>query len=52
MAQVTLKNVYKKFGDVSVVKDVTLTVPDKSFFCRGRPVRLRQIDDAAHGRRT
>ncbi len=32
MAQVTLKNVFKKFGDVSVVKDVSLTVPDKSFF--------------------
>jgi multiple sugar transport system ATP-binding protein len=32
MAQVTLRNVSKKFGDVSVVKDVTLTVPDKSFF--------------------
>jgi multiple sugar transport system ATP-binding protein len=32
MAQVTLKNVFKKFGDVGVVKDVTLTVPDKAFF--------------------
>jgi multiple sugar transport system ATP-binding protein len=32
MAQVTLKNVFKKFGDVAVVKDVTLTIPDKSFF--------------------
>jgi len=32
MAQVTLKNVFKQFGDVTAVKDVSLTVPDKSFF--------------------
>src|SRR5690348_9744516 len=32
MAQVTLKNVWKRFGDLSVVKGVSLTVPDKSFF--------------------
>lgn len=32
MAQVTLKNVTKRFGDVSAVKEVNLIVPDKSFF--------------------
>jgi multiple sugar transport system ATP-binding protein len=32
MAQVTLKNVWKKYGDVSVVKGVSLVIPDKSFY--------------------
>jgi len=32
MAQVTLKNVWKKYGDVAVVKGVSLVIPDKSFY--------------------
>lgn len=32
MAQVTLKNIWKKYGDVNAVKDVNLTIPDRSFF--------------------
>lgn len=49
MAQVTLKNVWKKYGDVAVVKDVSLTVPDKSFFVMvgpsgcGKSTTLRMI---------
>ena len=30
MAQVTLKNIWKRYGDVAVVKDVSLVIPDKS----------------------
>src|SRR4051812_16595653 len=49
MAQVTLKNVWKKFGDVAVVKDVSLVIPDKSFFVLvgpsgcGKSTTLRMI---------
>jgi ABC-type sugar transport system ATPase subunit len=32
MAQVTLKNIWKRFGDLAVVKDVNLVIPDKSFY--------------------
>src|SRR5687768_2557856 len=32
MAQVTLRNIWKKYGDLAVVKDVSLVIPDKSFF--------------------
>ncbi len=32
MAQVTLKNVWKKYGDTAVVKGVSLVIPDKSFY--------------------
>lgn len=49
MAQVTLRNVGKKFGDVSAVKDVSLIIPDKSFFVLvgpsgcGKSTTLRMI---------
>jgi multiple sugar transport system ATP-binding protein len=49
MAQVTLKNVWKKYGDLAVVKDVSLTIPDKSFFVMvgpsgcGKSTTLRMI---------
>src|SRR5262245_10244654 len=32
MAQVTLKNVWKNYGDVPAVKDVNLVIPDNSFY--------------------
>ncbi len=31
MARVLLKNVYKRFGDLTVVKDANLDIPDKEF---------------------
>jgi multiple sugar transport system ATP-binding protein len=49
MAQVTLKNIWKKYGDLAVVKDVNLTVPDKSFYILvgpsgcGKSTTLRMI---------
>ena len=49
MAQVTLKNVCKNYGDVKVVKNVDLTIPDKSFFVLvgpsgcGKSTTLRMI---------
>ncbi len=49
MAQVTLKNVWKKYGDLAVVKDVSLTIPDKSFYVMvgpsgcGKSTTLRMI---------
>ncbi len=49
MAQVTLKNVWKKYGDVAAVKDVSLTIPDKSFYVLvgpsgcGKSTTLRMI---------
>ena len=49
MAQVTLKNVWKKYGDVEAVKDVNLVIPDKSFFVMvgpsgcGKSTTLRMI---------
>src|SRR6185436_14485855 len=49
MAQVTLKNVWKKYGDVAAVKNVSLTIPDKSFFVMvgpsgcGKSTTLRMI---------
>lgn len=49
MAQVTLKNVWKRFGDNAVVKDVNLIIPDKSFFILvgpsgcGKSTTLRMI---------
>lgn len=58
MAQVTLKNVWKSYGDVSVVKDVSLIIPDKSFFVLvgpsgcGKSTTLRMVaglEDISHG---
>ncbi len=49
MAQVTLKNVWKKYGDVPVVKGVSLVIPDKSFYVMvgpsgcGKSTTLRMI---------
>jgi multiple sugar transport system ATP-binding protein len=49
MAQVTLKNVWKKYGDLAVVKDISLTIPDKSFYVMvgpsgcGKSTTLRMI---------
>jgi multiple sugar transport system ATP-binding protein len=49
MAQVTLKNIWKMYGDLAVVKDVSLTIPDKSFFVLvgpsgcGKSTTLRMI---------
>lgn len=49
MAQVTLNNVWKKFGDVAAVKNVNLNIPDKSFFVLvgpsgcGKSTTLRMI---------
>jgi len=49
MAQVTLRNIWKKYGDVAAVKDVSLTIPDKSFFVMvgpsgcGKSTTLRMI---------
>jgi len=49
MAQVTLKNVWKKYGDVAVVKGVSLVIPDKSFYVMvgpsgcGKSTTLRMI---------
>lgn len=49
MAQVTLKNVWKKYGDIAAVKDVNLVIPDKSFYVLvgpsgcGKSTTLRMI---------
>jgi multiple sugar transport system ATP-binding protein len=49
MAQVTLKNIWKRFGDLAVVKDVNLVIPDKSFYVMvgpsgcGKSTTLRMI---------
>ncbi len=49
MAQVTLKNIWKKYGDLAVVKDVSLVIPDKSFYVLvgpsgcGKSTTLRMI---------
>src|SRR5690242_16327231 len=49
MAQVTLKNVWKKYGEVAAVKDVSLVIPDKSFYVLvgpsgcGKSTTLRMI---------
>ncbi len=49
MAQVTLKNIWKKYGDLAVVKDVNLVIPDKSFYVLvgpsgcGKSTTLRMI---------
>ncbi|MFN0117096.1 MAG: ABC transporter ATP-binding protein [Elusimicrobiota bacterium] len=49
MAQVTLKNIWKKYGDLAVVKDVSLTIPDKAFYVLvgpsgcGKSTTLRMI---------
>jgi multiple sugar transport system ATP-binding protein len=49
MAQVTLKNVWKKYGDLAVVKGVNLVIPDKSFYVLvgpsgcGKSTTLRMI---------
>jgi multiple sugar transport system ATP-binding protein len=49
MAQVTLKNIWKKYGDVAAVKDVSLVIPDKAFYVLvgpsgcGKSTTLRMI---------
>ena len=49
MAQVTLKNVWKRYGEVAAAKDLNLVIPDKSFFILvgpsgcGKSTALRMI---------
>jgi len=49
MAQVVIKNIWKKYGDLAVVKDVSLEIPDKEFFILvgpsgcGKSTTLRMI---------
>ena len=52
MATVDLKDVRKVYaGGVEAVKGVTIAIPDGAALRAGRPVRLRQVDLAAHDRR-
>jgi ABC-type branched-subunit amino acid transport system ATPase component len=50
MADVTLHNVKKQFGAVSVIKGVNLTIANGEFCGLRRPFRLRKVDAAAHDR--
>jgi len=49
MAEIQVKNLEKKFGDFTAVKDLTFTIPDGSFFCLlgssgcGKTTTLRMI---------
>jgi multiple sugar transport system ATP-binding protein len=49
MAEIQVKNLQKKFGDFTAVRDVTFTIPDGSFFCLlgpsgcGKTTTLRMI---------
>jgi multiple sugar transport system ATP-binding protein len=49
MAEIQVKNLQKKFGDFTAVKDVSFTIPDESFFCLlgssgcGKTTTLRMI---------
>ncbi len=48
MAAITLSKLNKHYGSLfHAVKDVDLEIADKEFVALGRPVRLRQVDDAA-----
>ena len=47
----SLDSVTKEFGDFTAVDDLSLEVPARVVLRPARPVRLRQDDDAAHGRR-
>ena len=49
MAEVRVQNLQKKFGAFTAVKDLSFTIPDKSFFCLlgpsgcGKTTTLRMI---------
>jgi multiple sugar transport system ATP-binding protein len=49
MAEVTLKNVWKRFNSTAAVKDVSIEIPDKEFFILvgpsgcGKSTTLRMI---------
>jgi multiple sugar transport system ATP-binding protein len=49
MAEIQVKNLEKKFGDFTAVKDLSFTIPDGSFFCLlgssgcGKTTTLRMI---------
>ena len=51
MAQVAIRDVRKAFGAVEVIKGVNIDIEDGAVRRAGRPVRLRQVDDAADDRR-
>ena len=51
MSEVALNNVVKSFGPVHVIKGIDLEVKSGEFVVFVGPVRLRQVDAAAHGRR-
>jgi multiple sugar transport system ATP-binding protein len=49
MAEIRVQNLQKKFGEFTAVKDLSFTIPDKSFFCLlgpsgcGKTTTLRMI---------
>ena len=52
MANVTLRNVRKTYpGGFEAIKGIDFEVGDGAVLRAGRPLRLRQVDAAAHGRR-
>ena len=44
MAKVELAGIRKKYGEVTVLHDIDLTVEDGEFVVSRRTVRLRQVD--------
>ena len=52
MASVSFGTIYKRFGDVGVIKDFNLEIADKGIYGVCRAFRLRQVNQSAHvGRR-
>ncbi len=52
MATLTLRDLRKSYGPAEVIKGVDLGIADREFVVFVGPVRLRQVDAAAHDRRS
>ena len=48
MAQVSLRNIVKTFDNTQAVCGIDLDIADKEFVVLVGPIRVRQVDDAAH----
>ena len=51
MANIQLENINKFYGDIHVVKDFNLSIADREFVVFVGTFGVRQVDDAADGRR-
>ena len=49
MATVELRHIWKKYGDVEAVRDLSLTCKDGEFLCLLGPSGLRQVLHHADG---